>query len=379
MARLTRLTMAGAVAFLITAFLPGRAVATVGMTGVPFGGVTEDSDLSGPSTPRVFLPPGAELHADRVETADAPQQLIVHVVREVNGTFQPVPGLVFFASGPSFGMMPATTNADGEARWASNCAEAARLQVRAELKDSYFSIASSGYGGKPYRFVAEVGCEGLTRLILRADSDAGQALGIWQVAHRAKLKLQSSIGLSFWKRPITFAWPGDGDYYTGGVVTLTRGDYWDVVGHEMGHAIYDLGQLGGMQGGQHKIDECYSPTLALSEGWASYFSAFVSVGLGDADAKFEFMVPRRAPLRFETIPADVCASENNEWRVTGFFWDLLDLHNDGESMEQGFASLWNPLLNSRVATSSAAAQRLQAVGGIPSAALRQVWLQNFLK
>ncbi|MEN9722679.1 MAG: hypothetical protein RJB38_665 [Pseudomonadota bacterium] len=91
------------------------------------------------------------------------------------------------------------------------------------------------------------------------------------------------------------------------------------------------------------------------------------------------MVPRRAPLRSETIPADVCASENNEWRGTGFFWDLLDLHNDGESMEQGFAALWNPLQGSRVPSTTAAAQRIQSLSGVPSQAIRQVWLQNFLK
>ena len=372
MAHLVRLLAAGALAFLLGAFLPVRSSAGFAPTMI-------DTDLAGPAPLRGLAVPGSELHADRVETAAAPQQLIVQVVREVAGGFQPVPGLVFVASGPSFGMMPATTNADGEARWAANCSDASRLQVRAELRDSYFSIASSGYGAKPYRFSAEVDCEGLTRLVLRADSDAGQALGIWQVAHRAKSKLQASVGLGFWKRPIVFAWPGQGDYYTGGVVTLTRGDHWDVVGHEMGHAIYDLGQLGGMQGGEHKIDECYSATLALSEGWASYFSAFVSVDRDDPDAKFEFMVPRRAPLRFENIPQDVCAGETNEWRVTGFFWDLFDQHEDGESVTQDFAALWAPLAGSRVQSATEAAKLLEGRLGLPGDVIRQVWLQNFLR
>ena len=162
-------------------------------------------------------------------------------------------------------------------------------------------------------------------------------------------------------------------------MTLTRGDHWDVVGHEMGHAIYDLGQLGGMQGGEHKIDECYSATLALSEGWASYFSAFVSVDRDDPDAKFEFMVPRRAPLRFENIPQDVCAGETNEWRVTGFFWDLFDQHEDGESVTQDFAALWAPLAGSRVQSATEAAKLLEGRLGLPGDVIRQVWLQNFLR
>ena len=352
-------------------FRPGGAVAG--------SGSINDRDLSvSLGLPRV-LAPGAELRPDRVELAEAPQQLVVQVVREVNGGYQPVPGLVFIASGPSFGMMPATTDLNGEARWASNCTDGARIQVSAYLKDSSFLIASSSYGTRPYRLVAEVACEGLTRLVMKSDSDSGQALGIWQVAARAKLKLQASVGLGFWKRPIIFVWPGDGDYYSGGVVTISRGDHWDVVGHEMGHAIYDFGEIGASQGGQHKIDECYSAALALSEGWASFFSAFVSVDLRDPDAKFEFMVPRRAPIRLESIPADVCAGMENEWRVTGFFWDLLDQHSDGESVEQSFASLWQPLQGSMVPSAADAAKRLEARGVLPRGVLQQVWQQNFLK
>ncbi|MBU6375078.1 MAG: hypothetical protein KGQ59_03710 [Bdellovibrionales bacterium] len=355
------------------------AEATVGKPDVPFGGLIQDQDLSGEYLPRRILAPGAELSADRVETAAAPQQLVIQVLREVGSELQPVSGLVFTAASPSFGTMPATTDSQGEARWASNCSDGPRIRVRAQLKNSFFSIASSGVGGRPYPFVAEVGCEGLTRLIVKTDSDSGQALGIWQVAMRAQLKLQSAIGLQFWKRPVVFAWPGDGDYYTRGVVTLTRGDHWDVVGHELGHAIYDLGGIGSSEGGQHRIDECYSSTLALSEGWASFFSAFVSISSDDPDAKFEYMVPRRAPIRFETIPADVCAGEENEWRVTGFFWDLFDKNADGETVEQLFSSLWNPLQDSRVSSSSQAAKRFEIRGVMPRGDLEQVWRKNFLK
>jgi hypothetical protein len=104
----------------------------------------------------------------------------------------------------------------------------------------------------------------------------------------------------------------------------------------------------------------------------------VSVALDDPDAKFEFMVPRRAPLRFETIPADVCAGQNNEWRVTGFFWDLLDLHADAESVEAGFAKLWKALEGTRAGSSLDAARKLKSSSAVDEASLRAVWKQNFL-
>jgi hypothetical protein len=246
------------------------------------------------------------------------------------------------------------------------------------LAHPQFSISSPGFGAQPYEFLAEVSCEGRARLILRGDSDSGQALGIWQVAWKAQAKIAASVGLGFWTRPVMFSWPSDGDYYTGGVVHLTRGDHWDVVGHEMGHAIFDLGRLGVMAGGQHKIDECYTEALALSEGWASFFSAFVSLSRDDPDARFEFLVPRRAPIRIENVPADVCAGESNEWRVAAFFWDLLDTHADGETLERSFEELWRPLEGGLVGSSSQAVRRLVNQGVVSQDQAALVWRLNFL-
>jgi hypothetical protein len=134
--------------------------------------------------------------------------------------------------------------------------------------------------------------------------------------------------------------------------------------------------LGAFGGGQHKIDECYSTEMALSEGWASFFSAWVSIDLKDPDAKFEYMVPRRAPIQIENIPSDVCRGETNEWRVSSFFWDLVDLHMDGETAEESFARAWNPLLNQGVNSPREARKKLEAAG-IDAELIQVLWGQNF--
>lgn len=335
---------------------------------------TEDSDLTGHPSLRG---PGfsSELAPDSIQTAAGPNPLVLNVQRMDHGHAFAVTELpVTFTTGSgSFRLM---TDAQGTVRLPARFrCDNAKIHAVAELKNENFHVEST-YDRHDYSISADLPCNGTAALLFKQDSNVGQALGIWQVAVRARAALNASIGLSFWTSQITFAWPSDGDYYSAGTVNLTHGDYWDVVGHEMGHAIYDLGGLGRFGGGEHKIDECYSDTLALSEGWASFFSGWVSVNLADPDAKFEYMVPRRAPIRFENIPADVCKGENNEWRVTGFFWDLVDLHQDGETMSESFARLWNAMKGTHVSSASEAMARLQKAG-INANGLRTVWSLNF--
>ena len=88
------------------------------------------------------------------------------------------------------------------------------------------------------------------------------------------------------------------------------------------------------------------------------------------------MVPRRAPIRFENIPDDVCRGSGNEWRVTGFFWDLIDRHDDGETSAYSFADTWNILLNSRVRSAEDAAEKLRR-GGMNAEHINTAWQLNF--
>jgi hypothetical protein len=350
------------------------AFAQSSFASAELGARTYDSDLGGRPPIRTY-PLSSELSPDSLQTGPGTGPLTLAVLRMDHGRLTPVAELPFvFATGA--GNFRLTTDSNGTVRLPTRfrCATP-KIRASAELKNEYFQVEST-HDYHVYKIVADLPCTGAATMTFKPDSDAGQALGIWQIATRARAVLNASIGLSFWRSQITFAWPSDGDYYTSGTVNLTRGDHWDVVGHEMGHAIYDQGGLGRFGGGEHKIDECYSNTLALSEGWASFFSGWVSVNLADPDAKFEYMVPRRAPIRFENIPADVCKGENNEWRVTGFFWDLIDLHQDGEAMSESFARLWNAMKGSHVSSASEAMLRLEQAG-IDVNGLRLVWSLNF--
>lgn len=337
------------------AFIQAIAVGTLAATPAwATVGTPDDSDLSGAPGNRISAAVPLELHADEIRVIRTRQRdsLQVEVLREDHGQLKPVDGLRITVQ---------------------RCAPGGKTRVDAELSQSRYAVTN---GKNTYRIIDQIPCSGHVQLIFRSGSNGSQALGIWSIARIAELKLQATTGLSFWKAPIKFVWPAEADYYNWGEVHISRGDHWDVVGHELGHAIYDLGDLGDWGGGQHKIDECYSTSLALSEGWASFFSAWLSVDAADGDAKFEYMVPRRAPIRFETIPADVCRSEKNEWRVTGFFWDLYDLHEDGEKANESFARMWKALSGSRVPSSSAARARLRDAGLDPSL-LELAWVLNF--
>ncbi len=148
------------------------------------------------------------------------------------------------------------------------------------------------------------------------------------------------IDISWWNQ-VGINWPARGDYYSWGEVNLTEPYQWDVIGHEFGHAVFHIGSNSRSSGGQHKIDECYAKTLAWSEGFATFFAAVCHLDRNDPDAKFQFLVPRRAPIRLENVPADVCESEKNEWRVGSALWDLYDLHGDGtDSVAYDFDRIW---------------------------------------
>ncbi len=349
------------------------------MAAAPFGqawgsGSLHESDIAGAAPVRVRSV-SSVLAPDRLVSDPSPGvtgALELQLVREARGLDAGISGVEFQTSEGKF-----ITNAGGSASIRTGCAAGGSFELKARLSNRYFSIQNNS-DGRTFELKAQVPCQGRVRMGWDQATDAGQVLGIWQVAESARRKINSELGLGFWSRAVAFVFPADGDYYYLGKVHVTRGDHWDVVGHELGHAIYDIGSIGSSEGGQHKIDECYSPTLAFSEGWASFFSAWVGVELTDTDAKFEYMVPRRAPLRFESIPADVCAGQSNEWRVTGFLWDLIDLSRDGEAVESPFSVFWGSLLGSRVRSAEAAVRAFVRSGAAREAEVRAVWEQNFL-
>ncbi len=245
-------------------------------------------------------------------------------------------------------------------------------QARLDFQNDYFRIKNRSL----YYIMDKIECGKTTTWTFEETSEQGQAIGIYYQAYLAMTKLKELNLLESWNRRIDFKWPSNGDYYSFGSVNITRGDYWDVVGHELGHAIYDLADIGAFGGGSHRIDECYSTELALSEGWASFFSAWLNVKLDDSDAKFEFLVQRRAPIRFENIPSDVCSGQRNEWRVTGFLWDIIDHNNDGESARITFKELWNVTLNRNYYTTKEIAYDLKKI--MDPLLVNIVWKNNFL-
>gem|GEM_PF-1935425 len=355
-----------------------RASAAV-LASLHEGGIlADDSDFTGSKIERgdEHIASGNLIRPDSSETGALSQGLEVQFVRRVKGVEIPVEGLAFRAQTQlNSTSREFRSDVDGVIR-DPGC-EKPSLAVTVTLEAPRFVVSP---GSAPYELLLNLRCGVAQKVVFEESSEAGQAIGIWQTLVRAERSLSVSVGLGFWKRQIEMIWPGKGDYYSGDVVNLTQGHYWDVVAHELGHAIYDQAQIGTFGGGQHYIDQCYTGALAFSEGWASFFSAWVNVGLNtsleDPDAKFEYMVKRRAPIRFESIPSDVCGKSTNEWRVIGFLWDLIDTHSDGESANEQFNRLWKDLTRSRSGSVSEARSRLRSSGWNPEQ-LREVWDLNF--
>lgn len=354
------------------------SVVIVALNGMAFsaraGNPGDDADLTGVEKVPVEVLGSVpiQLPVDRVVTTPlTDEQTLLEVWIDKNGQKIAVPGLVFQVGGLSV-----ESNDQGVASFREACGSSknSSISVQALLSTQYFSVEKDGM---TYRIADSIVCQAKNTWIFKWDSNGGQGVGIWQIAKVAQDKLEKAVGLEFWKgKRLSFVWPDRSDYYQFRTVHISKGYQWDVVGHEMGHGIYDLGRLGDMPGGFHKIDECYSAGLALSEGWASYFSAWISLNLADSDARFEYLVPRRAPIRIENIPEDVCAGQKNEWRVSGFFWDLIDLHADAESAQESFTRIWNAIHRRSVPSAEEAAIQLERAG-LSRELLKRVWVQNF--
>ena len=161
--------------------------------------------------------------------------------------------------------------------------------------------------------------------------------------------LAANASLDWWKTPLPVTWPAEGSYYVGWTLHVGDAQAWDVVLHELGHAVMYGGAMDAHgEGGEHFIDRCYSDALAWSEGWASFFAASAALSPDDPDARFQYMVPRRAPIRVENVPGDVCQGTGSEWRVFAGLWDLHDTHVDGlDRAAIGFPAIWKAVTSGR--------------------------------
>lgn len=95
-------------------------------------------------------------------------------------------------------------------------------------------------------------------------------------------------------------------------------------------------------------------------------------------------MPRRAPVRIENTPADVCAGNRNEWRVASVLWDVYDTHGDGAdqlslSLKEiflSFAQANKPAIGSALDAYQLLRERLP-VAARP--ALKALFLQNTME
>jgi len=206
-----------------------------------------------------------------------------------------------------------------------------------------------------------------------------------QYVRSLTLFAREQIDIGWWRNQIKTRWPGNGNYYTSYTVTLTGAEQWDVNGHEIGHAIYHQALNARSTGGQHKIDECYEGTLALSEGFATFFSGAINLQADDPDARFgAYLVPRRAPIRMENTPDDVCPGNRNEWRVASVLWDVYDRHSDKQdNMTLPLKDIWaafsqpeKPAMRSALDAYALLRERLNPEA---QAQLRQVFVQNTME
>jgi hypothetical protein len=273
------------------------------------------------------------------------------------------------------------TSPDG--RWSMAAPAPGNYQVRYSFANPRWNIERYTWDGPQVTVQGGVDTGAYT---LEKGSKNAEAAFIHDVYNRAlRLFEREQMDLSWWSHTIKTVWPGSGDYYSFYTVNLTGAQQWDVNGHEIGHAIYDQALNANSTGGQHKIDECYNGTLAFSEGFATFFSGAVHLQRNDEDARFgPYLVPRRAPIRMENTPADVCPGNRNEWRVSSVLWDVYDTHADGadqfslslKEIFSLFAQTNKPAINSALDAYQLLKERTPAEA---RPVLRQIFEQNTME
>lgn len=327
----------------------------------------DDSDLSGSFQPQVVAQiereargsfQGRQIFATRQTPGQASRTqglsgALTYADRQ--GEIRPA-GLVtvsLYAAGSERALAQTQTNLQGQ--WEFALPAAGQYQVRYTLENKYWNIRNYVWDGPAVTVATSAIATGTSQLA--PGTENAKAAWIHEVFIKSlALFEREQVSLEWWKQPIQAIWPGRANYYTNYTVNLTGAEQWDVNGHEIGHAIYHQALNARSRGGQHKIDDCYHGTLALSEGFASFFSAAVHLPKNDPDARFDqYLVPRRAPIRIENVPDDVCPGSTNEWRVSSVFWDLYDSHDDGQDQSNlGLKTIFEALGRSSRPTAESA-------------------------
>lgn len=320
--------------------------------------VSDDSDLSGPP-PKSFRVLSREARLEGLKvTPRADGRVKARVLlADRDGALHPARLAKARLVGP--GAPAGWTALDDEGRAAWTLPGAGRYGVRVSLDNARWKFqgakAKGGYEWESAVVDLPAGGADLGDLRPAAGSEHAK-LGVLHLTYVDAVDFLSREGdLAWWDQTLTVNWPGEADYFSpwSFSLELTAADHWDVVLHELGHAVMHKAMKAQSAGGSHKIDECYSPQLAWSEGWATFFAAAVRLSRADADAKFEFLVPRRAPIRLENVPEDVCKGQSNEWRVAAAMWDLYDTHADHQdAVGLDFARVWKPLRGARMGSLS---------------------------
>jgi hypothetical protein len=108
----------------------------------------------------------------------------------------------------------------------------------------------------------------------------------------------------------------------------THASRFGVMTHELGHQInYQFwnNQRPPNSGGSHSLGSCYTPGLAMMEGYANFMVFWAHANRGtDPNAGFDFRVED---------PSFACSTNNkNESWVAAAFWDLHDTRADGNDV-----------------------------------------------
>ena len=331
--------------------------------------VTDDSDLSGGRSPAAGVL-WEESRAEEASTVFRAEQIAPPPAGRLRNAS--IEG-IFLLTGPEGRDVPASrakallvsgskllaeSPVDENGAWelAAPPNFSGKAVVRLRLENAAWSIQDAR-SGKPYSWDAaevQLPAAGVRLGTYRPDpSSENGKIGLIHLQFLEAFSLfeRAGVGTDWWKERLAVSYPDSADYFSpwGFDLHLTRAEQWDVNLHEFGHAVMAAGTRSYGGGGQHKIDECYNAGLAWSEGWATFFAGAARLSPSDPDAKFQYLVPRRAPIRLENVPEDVCKGPTSEWRVAAGLWDLHDMNVDGrDASALGFARIWKAIAAQRI-------------------------------